>query len=66
MVGQLDVSKRNQQIRDLQLYLEDKQYRIELPQAPYLGVWQPYVKNVTFKMTGYSPVEFFQWAWLDR
>jgi peptide/nickel transport system substrate-binding protein len=66
VVGESDAAKGKQLIREVQLYLADKQYRIELPQSPYMGVWQSYVKNVTYKMTGYSPVEFYQWTWLDK
>jgi peptide/nickel transport system substrate-binding protein len=60
-----DVAKRRELIFEIQRYLANKQYYIQMPSGVYVAVWEGAVKNYAPNM-GYDYGGRLQAAWLDR
>jgi peptide/nickel transport system substrate-binding protein len=60
-----DVAKRRELIFEIQRYLANKQYYIQMPSGVYIGVWEGALKNYAPNM-GYDYGGRLQAAWLDR
>ena len=61
----LDIAKRRELIFEIQRYLANKQYYIQMPSSVYVAVWEGAVKNYAPNM-GYDYGGRLQAAWLDR
>ena len=61
----LDIAKRRELIFEIQRYLANKQYYIQMPSSVYVAVWEGAVKNYAPNM-GYDYGGRLMAAWLDR
>lgn len=61
-----DVVKKQQLMKQFQVYLADLAYLLPLPSGPNAELHQPYVKGFYFKAYGNQDGEVMRDAWLDR
>jgi len=68
MTATVDVSKRDEMIKEINVYLIDQAFRIELPSAIITNFWWPWVKNYYGEYTvGYcrrTPI--LAQLWIDQ
>jgi peptide/nickel transport system substrate-binding protein len=66
MVVTQDEKARRAVVNDLQKYLVQKQFRMELPQSVAAMITQPWVKNVYYRTDAWADADYVKFAWLDK